>query len=525
MKTVKMLVAMLILTAIFISNSIAQVKPTNEWVNFYGTNTLFQNVPVPVGAQINAYDPKGVLCGSFTVDSAGEYGFMLVYRDDALTTTVDEGAVPGDTIRFTINAKTVKVQNPGSNLWTSNGAIVRVELTTNLAPTVLHRISDIQLQEDTPLVDIADLDSVFIDPEKNILTYTVQSNLQQIQVSLDSGNRVNILLAANWNGQGQIIFSASDGFLSVKDTVNISVKPVNDSPQRVHSINDITLLEDSPPYITTDLDTIFTDIDNPTLTYSIQSSPEQIHMNLDSQNRMTMLLDRNWAGTGQLIVTASDGFLSAKDTINVTVNQINDAPMIKSIPDTFMTNPGILILDLKKYGTDLEDAAETLKWAVSFITDKKDSIKTIIDDNNIATLSISYNFVGSFSIIFTVTDLGALSASDTVKVRVQYPTGLDLISKLEIPNDLVLSHNYPNPFNIETNIIIGLPKATEIKILIYNIKGQEVRRLAEQFYQAGWHVLQWNGMDESGQPVGSGTYLISLYYQNYLKMKKMQLTK
>ncbi|MBN2611124.1 MAG: hypothetical protein JXB00_06170, partial [Bacteroidales bacterium] len=98
---------------ILLTNPInAQVIPTDAWVSCYSRNTIFQGGPVPVGAVVEAFDPDSVLCGSFTVTTEGEYGFLFVYRDDTLTIDVDEGAVPGDTITFKINGFPVKVLGP-----------------------------------------------------------------------------------------------------------------------------------------------------------------------------------------------------------------------------------------------------------------------------------------------------------------------------------------------------------------------------------------------------------------------------
>jgi hypothetical protein len=78
------------------------VSPTNRWVDIYSGNSRFDGQPVPVGANIAAYDALGVLCGEFTVHTAGEYGIMPCYGDDGSTAT-DEGASAGDVLRFSIN--------------------------------------------------------------------------------------------------------------------------------------------------------------------------------------------------------------------------------------------------------------------------------------------------------------------------------------------------------------------------------------------------------------------------------------
>jgi flagellar hook assembly protein FlgD len=74
-----------------------------------------------------------------------------------------------------------------------------------------------------------------------------------------------------------------------------------------------------------------------------------------------------------------------------------------------------------------------------------------------------------------------------------------------------LEANYPNPFNPTTNISFSLPAEAEIKLNIYNIKGQKVKTLSNSVYPQGNHNVVWNGRDDNGQPVGSGVYFYRLH--------------
>ena len=128
----------------------AQPTPTNEWVNFYSSNTTFDGSPIPVGAVVNAYDPDGVWCGSFTVTTQGQYGFLMVYRDDATTSNIDEGAEPGDTITFYINDHLALKLGPTDPLWTTNGDIVEVDLEghSNYDPIIITTADTTTVEDD-----------------------------------------------------------------------------------------------------------------------------------------------------------------------------------------------------------------------------------------------------------------------------------------------------------------------------------------------------------------------------------------
>ncbi len=100
-----------------------------EWVDFYG-NVTVNGVVAPIGTIVEAYDPDGVMCGSYTVtNTAGIYGFLHANRDDVSTPGTDEGANPGDSITLKVNGivATPSVVSGGLT-WTSNGDQNNIDL-------------------------------------------------------------------------------------------------------------------------------------------------------------------------------------------------------------------------------------------------------------------------------------------------------------------------------------------------------------------------------------------------------------
>ncbi|MFO7895402.1 MAG: FlgD immunoglobulin-like domain containing protein, partial [Candidatus Cloacimonadales bacterium] len=55
---------------------------------------------------------------------------------------------------------------------------------------------------------------------------------------------------------------------------------------------------------------------------------------------------------------------------------------------------------------------------------------------------------------------------------------------------------------------------------IYNIKGQKVKSLLDAYSELGRFELQWDGKDDLGQPLASGTYLIKLTVNQELRQAK-----
>jgi len=85
--------------------------------------------------------------------------------------------------------------------------------------------------------------------------------------------------------------------------------------------------------------------------------------------------------------------------------------------------------------------------------------------------------------------------------------------------------NFPNPFNPETTISFNLQSATNVKIDIYNIRGQLVKSLTNNRFEKGRNSVVWNGLNNAENPVGSGVYLYKVSTQDEVQTKKMLLLK
>ena len=69
-------------------------------------------------------------------------------------------------------------------------------------------------------------------------------------------------------------------------------------------------------------------------------------------------------------------------------------------------------------------------------------------------------------------------------------------------------HTFPNPFNAETVVSYSLPRQADVHVALYDNLGQRVRTLFSGRREAGHHRLQWDGRNDAGQSVGSGTYIL-----------------
>ncbi|HEX9972119.1 MAG TPA: DUF4957 domain-containing protein [bacterium] len=100
-------------------------------------------------------------------------------------------------------------------------------------------------------------------------------------------------------------------------------------------------------------------------------------------------------------------------------------------------------------------------------------------------------------------------------------TSVSSTTEKGIPLAFDLSQNYPNPFNPETMIRYQLPKACDVKLVVFNLKGQKVATLYNGVQQAGYHTIRWNGLDDQQRTVTSGIYFYRLEADSYSKTYKM----
>ncbi len=123
----------------------------------------------------------------------------------------------------------------------------------------------------------------------------------------------------------------------------------------------------------------------------------------------------------------------------------------------------------------------------------------------------SANFVGAFGTVNWAETWSTLDFT-TVSVKEEFDN--------VIPAKYELTQNYPNPFNPTTNIRFSLPQASNVRLIVYNMLGQEVINLVNGFKDAGSYTVTLDG-----QNLASGIYIYRLEAGNQVISKKMTLLK
>jgi hypothetical protein len=84
---------------------------------------------------------------------------------------------------------------------------------------------------------------------------------------------------------------------------------------------------------------------------------------------------------------------------------------------------------------------------------------------------------------------------------------------------------YPNPFNPSTTIKYRIDTAGSASVVVHNTAGQVVRRLVVNHHAAGTHEVIWNGNDDGGRPVASGTYFVRLVTPDHVEARAVTVVR
>ncbi|MBU1099570.1 MAG: carboxypeptidase regulatory-like domain-containing protein [Bacteroidetes bacterium] len=142
---------------------------------------------------------------------------------------------------------------------------------------------------------------------------------------------------------------------------------------------------------------------------------------------------------------------------------------------------------------------------------------------------------GDYSVVFHNADQStepynvSITAGITSIIHADFPsnftTGLEEDFAEMLPTDFKLYGAYPNPFNPSTRIEFSLSKSSIIKITIFDILGREVKILSQEFTEAGKHSIQWNGRNNFGNEVSTGTYFYNISVGENFYTGKLMLLK
>lgn len=220
-------------------------------------------------------------------------------------------------------------------------------------------------------------------------------------------------------------------------------------------------------------------------------------------------------GLYQLYLVANDG---SEDTLPLHLS---------TFTATASTNGEVLI----RWSTEAESALQGFKILRGTCADLNlaEAVSPLIPANNLSGQS-SYSFkdqsIIELGLYYYWLQIIELSGHE------DYSSPIPVQVDIEIPNDppfipqiTGMKNVYPNPFNPSTTITYDIVKAGMVKLVVYNNRGQKIRTLVSEHKEANRYNIVWDGKDDHGQHMPSGTYMIHMLASDHDGLSRITLLK
>ncbi|HHC7215301.1 TPA: tandem-95 repeat protein, partial [Vibrio parahaemolyticus] len=344
-------------------------------------------------------------------------GYFVLVGDEVKLTQAGVDAVNNDELNLkglTISASVSDGVNPTAS--DSDSLIVN---RVNDAPTIkvdaVESITEDAVSTDTVVATLTVRDT---DTPEDQLTVSLENNSNGYFVLV--GNEVKLTQAgvdAVNNDELNlkdltISASVSDGVNpTANDSDSLIVNRVNDAPVAKGDI--ATTQEDTA--VTIDVLPNDSDVDGDKLSIQSASVPEAQGKVEIVDGKVVFTPAENFHGDAEITYTLTDGALTDQATVNVTVNAVNDTPVVESnlADQTLAEDFTPYTIDLNTAFSDVDNVDGELTFSVSGNSNVLVSI-----ENGIATISPTADWNGSETLTFTATDLSGESVSQPVNFTV-----------------------------------------------------------------------------------------------------------
>jgi PKD repeat protein len=351
------------------------------------------------------------------------------------------------TISATANNKTV---NDSFNVYVSS---------SDLGPEILSPIEDFMVLEDASDT-VINLANVFTDPDNDDqrIKKSILSNTNESLVSTQiTGNQLILSYISNASGTATIVIRGTSQGKTVDQSFQVTVAPVDDPPVIVNAISDLTIDEDADNQ-SIDLSDQFTDIDNEdsTIRTTIANNSNISLVNATiSENTLTLNFQANQSGTSEITVRGTSGGLYAEDTFIVTVNSVDDPPVVvNAIADISMNILAeIMVVALTDVFDDIDNDNDAIIKTIqnntnaNLITEKISDNQLILMHQagvegqstlTVQAISNGLAVTDSFNVYVTASDAAPMIANpikDITVVEGADSTFIDLTSVFTDPDD------------------------------------------------------------------------------------------
>ncbi|EJC6865042.1 tandem-95 repeat protein, partial [Vibrio parahaemolyticus] len=264
--------------------------------------------------------------------------------------------------------------------------------------------------EDTPTI-IKVLGNDTFEGDDKVVSLDTNNGPANGTVSVNPDGSVTYTPNDNYHGADSFTYIVTSGGVSESTTVNVDVTPVNDTPVAKDDI--ATTQEDTA--VTIDVLPNDTDVDGDKLSIESASVPKEQGTVEVVNGKLVFTPTENFNGDAEITYTVTDGALTDQATVKVTVNAVNDTPVVESnIADQALAEDFTpYTIDLNTTFSDVDNVDGELTFSVS----GNSNIQVAIV-NGIATITPTADWNGSETLTFTATDPSGESISQTVSFTV-----------------------------------------------------------------------------------------------------------
>ncbi|MBE3909511.1 tandem-95 repeat protein [Vibrio parahaemolyticus] len=264
--------------------------------------------------------------------------------------------------------------------------------------------------EDTPTI-IKVLGNDTFEGKDKVVSLDAENGPKNGTVIVNNDGTVTYTPNDNYVGKDTFTYIVTSGGVSESTTVEVNVTPVNDAPVAKDDI--ATTQEDTA--VTIDVLPNDTDVDGDKLSIQSASVPEAQGKVEIVDGKLVFTPAENFNGDAEITYTVTDGALTDQATVKVTVNAVNDTPVVESnIADQALAE------DFTPYTIDLNTAfsdVDNVDGELTFSVSGNSNIQVAIV-NGIATITPTADWNGSETLTFTATDPSGESISQTVNFTV-----------------------------------------------------------------------------------------------------------
>ncbi|WP_257887012.1 tandem-95 repeat protein, partial [Vibrio parahaemolyticus] len=291
-----------------------------------------------------------------------------------------------------------------------SGESVSQTVNFTVAPVVDIEADSTNVVEDTPTI-INVLGNDTFEGKDKVVSLDAENGPKNGTVIVNNDGTVTYTPNDNYVGKDTFTYIVTSGGVSESTTVEVNVTPVNDAPVAKDDI--ATTQEDTA--VTIDVLPNDSDVDGDKLSIESASVPKEQGTVEVVNGKLVFTPAENFNGDAEITYTVTDGALTDQATVKVTVNAVNDTPVVESnvADQTLAEDFTPYTIDLNTVFSDVDNVDGELKFSVS----GNSNIQVAIV-NGIATITPTADWNGSETLTFTATDPSGESISQTVNFTV-----------------------------------------------------------------------------------------------------------